>query len=71
MIIGGMCVSAAFTLILLPSLLRIGEGASRPAEARAGEPVTVRGIRVMVNGRSLRSTSRTAVSSPSRASGIA
>ena len=40
-IIGGMCVSAAFTLILLPSLLRIGEGASRPAEARAGEPVTV------------------------------
>ena len=39
-IIGGMCVSAAFTLILLPSLLRIGEGASRPAEERAGEPVT-------------------------------
>ena len=38
-IIGGMCVSAAFTLILLPSLLRIGEGASRPAEERAGEPV--------------------------------
>ncbi|HSS65890.1 MAG TPA: efflux RND transporter permease subunit, partial [Gammaproteobacteria bacterium] len=26
-IIGGMCVSTAFTLILLPSLLRIGEGA--------------------------------------------
>jgi Cu/Ag efflux pump CusA len=24
-IIGGMCVSTAFTLILLPSLLRIGE----------------------------------------------
>ena len=39
-IIGGMCVSAAFTLLLLPSLLRIGEGASRPAAERAGEPVT-------------------------------
>ena len=39
-IIGGMCVSTAFTLLLLPSLLRIGEGASRPAEERAGEPVT-------------------------------
>ena len=39
-IIGGMCVSAAFTLILLPSLLRIGEGASRPAPERTGEPVT-------------------------------
>ena len=39
-IIGGMCVSAAFTLLLLPSLLRIGEGATRPAEERAGEPVT-------------------------------
>ena len=38
-IIGGMCVSAAFTLILLPSLLRIGEGASRPIEGRAGDPV--------------------------------
>ena len=38
-IIGGMCVSAAFTLLLLPSLLRIGEGESRPAEAGAGEPV--------------------------------
>ena len=38
-IIGGMCVSAAFTLILLPSLLRIGEGASRPAGEHAGEPV--------------------------------
>ena len=37
-IIGGMCVSAAFTLLLLPSLLRIGEGASRPAEESAGEP---------------------------------
>ena len=39
-IIGGMCVSAAFTLLLLPSLLRIGEGASRPAAERTGEPVT-------------------------------
>ena len=41
-IIGGMCVSAAFTLLLLPSLLRIGEGARRrEAEPdRAGEPVT-------------------------------
>ena len=38
-IIGGMCVSAAFTLLLLPSLLRIGEGASRPAEEGTGEPV--------------------------------
>jgi len=40
-IIGGMCVSAAFTLLLLPSLLRIGEGAKRrEAEpGRAGEPV--------------------------------
>jgi Cu/Ag efflux pump CusA len=26
-IVGGMCVSTLFTLILLPSLLRIGEGA--------------------------------------------
>ena len=39
-IIGGMCVSAAFTLLLLPSLLRIGEGASRPVEDGAGDPVT-------------------------------
>ena len=39
-IIGGMCVSTAFTLLLLPSLLRIGEGASRPAAERTGEPVT-------------------------------
>ena len=38
-IIGGMCVSAAFTLLLLPSLLRIGEGASRPAGEGAGAPV--------------------------------
>ena len=38
-IIGGMCVSAAFTLLLLPSLLRIGEGASGPSEERAGAPV--------------------------------
>ena len=40
-IIGGMCVSAAFTLLLLPSLLRIGEGATWPAEEGAGEPVAV------------------------------
>ena len=39
-IIGGMCVSAAFTLLLLPSLLRIGEGAGRPAGEHAGAPVT-------------------------------
>ena len=42
-IVGGMSVSAAFTLLLLPSLLRIGEGAKRhEAEPdRTGEPVTV------------------------------
>ena len=38
-IVGGMCVSTIFTLILLPSLLRIGEGKSKPSssqvEARA------------------------------------
>ena len=39
-IIGGMCVSAAFTLLLLPSLLRIGEGASEPERERTGAPVT-------------------------------
>ena len=39
-IIGGMCVSAAFTLLLLPSLLRIGEGASEPEGERTGAPVT-------------------------------
>ena len=39
-IIGGMCVSTAFTLLLLPSLLRIGEGASRAEAERAGTPVT-------------------------------
>ena len=38
-IIGGMCVSTAFTLILLPSLLRVGEGRSRRETAGAGEPV--------------------------------
>ena len=37
-IIGGMCVSAVFTLLLLPSLLRVGEGRSRPAVDPAGEP---------------------------------
>ena len=36
-IIGGMCVSAAFTLLLLPSLLRIGEEAG-PAAQRTGAP---------------------------------
>ncbi|MEE8265349.1 MAG: efflux RND transporter permease subunit, partial [Acidiferrobacterales bacterium] len=30
-IVGGMSVSTAFTLILLPSLLRIGEARPRPA----------------------------------------
>ncbi|HEX9583853.1 MAG TPA: efflux RND transporter permease subunit, partial [Gammaproteobacteria bacterium] len=41
-IIGGMSVSAAFTLILLPSLLRIGEGRRQAADSRppAGEPTT-------------------------------
>ena len=39
-IVGGMCVSTVFTLLLLPSLLRIGEGAPRPAEEPAGTPVT-------------------------------
>ena len=39
-IIGGMLVSAAFTLLLLPSLLRIGEGARRPVARRAEAPVT-------------------------------
>ncbi|MDX1512770.1 MAG: efflux RND transporter permease subunit [Gammaproteobacteria bacterium] len=39
-IIGGMCVSTAFTLILLPSLLRIGEGRHQAlsAGADAGPP---------------------------------
>ena len=39
-IIGGMCVSAAFTLLLLPSLLRIGEGASRAETEHSGTPAT-------------------------------
>ena len=39
-IIGGMCVSAVFTLLLLPSLLRIGEGRSLPAPDSEGEPAT-------------------------------
>ena len=40
-IVGGTRVSAAFPLVLLPSLLRIGEGAKRREAApdRAGEPV--------------------------------
>ncbi len=36
-IVGGMCVSTAFTLILLPSLLRLGEGGRETVVAR---PVT-------------------------------
>ena len=39
-----MCVSAAFTLLLLPSLLRIGEGASRPAAERGEAPAILRSI---------------------------
>jgi len=35
-IVGGMSVSTLFTLILLPSLLRIGESASEPAPVAAG-----------------------------------
>ena len=37
-IIGGMSISAVFTLLLLPSLLRIGEGRRRPAVDPAGAP---------------------------------
>ena len=33
-IVGGMSVSTAFTLILLPSLLRIGEAPRRPSPIR-------------------------------------
>jgi multidrug efflux pump subunit AcrB len=36
-IVGGMTVSTVFTLILLPSLLRLGEGARRTAPQSAGE----------------------------------
>ena len=39
-IVGGMAVSTAFTLVFLPSLLRIGETAQRPAVA-TGDAVTV------------------------------
>ena len=35
-IVGGMSVSAVFTLILLPSLLRLGETRSAPAIAPTG-----------------------------------
>jgi multidrug efflux pump subunit AcrB len=35
-IVGGLSVSTLFTLVLLPSLLRLGEGAARPAVAGAG-----------------------------------
>jgi multidrug efflux pump subunit AcrB len=39
-IVGGMSVSTAFTLILLPSLLRIGEAPPRPSPINGeGEPV--------------------------------
>jgi multidrug efflux pump subunit AcrB len=41
-IIGGMCVSTAFTLILLPSLLRIGERRHEGAGA-VSQPATVAG----------------------------
>ena len=39
-IVGGMSVSTVFTLLLLPSLLRIGEGRSRSAMEPAGDAVT-------------------------------
>jgi multidrug efflux pump subunit AcrB len=35
-IVGGMSVSTLFTLILLPSLLRLGESVSEPAQVPAG-----------------------------------
>jgi HAE1 family hydrophobic/amphiphilic exporter-1 len=45
-IVGGMMVSAAFTLVLLPSLLRIGEerrttiiGAGSPGQVTAGPEI--------------------------------
>ena len=38
-IIGGMSVSTVFTLLLLPSLLRIGEGRRRAAMDPAGDAV--------------------------------
>jgi HAE1 family hydrophobic/amphiphilic exporter-1 len=45
-IVGGMIVSAAFTLVLLPSLLRIGEergakivGAGSPGKVAAGQEI--------------------------------
>lgn len=37
-IVGGMAVSALFTLLLLPSLLRLGEERARPAPAGAPSP---------------------------------
>ena len=40
-IIGGMSISALFTLLLLPSLLRIGEGRSPPAPDPAQAPAAV------------------------------
>ena len=39
-IIGGMSISTVFTLLLLPSLLRLGEGKNRAAGEGTGNPVT-------------------------------
>ena len=39
-IVGGMVVSTAFTLLLLPSLLRIGEQAAAIVGARTGAPAS-------------------------------
>ncbi len=36
-IVGGMCVSTLFTLVLLPSLLRLGEGKAKRPALRAAE----------------------------------
>ncbi|MFQ5545762.1 MAG: efflux RND transporter permease subunit, partial [Acidiferrobacterales bacterium] len=39
-IVGGMVVSTAFTLLLLPSLLRIGEQAATAVDTRTGAPAS-------------------------------
>ncbi len=39
-IVGGMVVSTAFTLLLLPSLLRIGEQTSGIGDTRTGAPAS-------------------------------
>jgi multidrug efflux pump subunit AcrB len=39
-IVGGLSVSTIFTLVLLPSLLRIGEDARQPAGAGSGALTT-------------------------------